>query len=82
VFRPSRTEGKTVSDATGESVGRLLHAIAAHPAHVSLAGDASSAGERQPHGKVAEAALPGGDHACQSDDMLWLADAMATGRGH
>ncbi len=82
VFRPSRTEGKTVSDATGESVGRLLHAIAAHPAHASLPGDASASGMRQVAGMIAEATPPGGDHACQSDVMLWLADAMATGRGH
>jgi hypothetical protein len=37
---------------------------------------------RQVAGMIAEAAPPGGDHACQSDVMLWLADAMATGRGH
>jgi hypothetical protein len=60
----------------------LLHAIAAHPAHASLPGDASASGMRQVAGMIAEATPPGGDHACQSDVMLWLADAMATGRGH
>jgi hypothetical protein len=81
VFRPSQSAGKTVSDATGDGVGRLLQAMADR-AHASLPGGASSTGERQADGKVAEAAPPGGDHVCQSDVMLWLADAMATGRGH
>jgi hypothetical protein len=80
VFRPSRTAGKTVSDVTGDSVGRLLHAMA-DPAHASLYGDASAPGMRQVAGMIAEAIPPGGDHVCQSDVMLWLADAMATGRG-
>jgi predicted amidohydrolase YtcJ len=77
VFRLAPTGGKTSSDGNNEVFARMLTAMA----HQSPATGAKPAPVRnQMLAGVAADRQPGNDNVCQSDVIMWLADAMARGR--
>nr|MCU0967178.1 amidohydrolase family protein [Burkholderiaceae bacterium] len=76
VFLRTAADGQTAGDRSGESLARLLQAMA-HPAP---AGDAALAsGWARLRTDLAANAPPGNDPLCRADVILWLADAMARG---
>jgi predicted amidohydrolase YtcJ len=76
VFKLGATTGKTASAGDGESLSKMLLAMA----HAPAAAQASAMpGLAQLRVKAAGAAPPLDQGACQSDLMMWLADAMARG---
>jgi predicted amidohydrolase YtcJ len=76
VFRLATAGGKTATDRSSESFSRMLSAMA-HPS--TTAGATASSDWAQRLAKVSINTPLGHEQLCQSEVMMWLADAMARG---
>jgi predicted amidohydrolase YtcJ len=74
VFRLEPGAGRSASERSSESLAGMLHAMA-HPAPAA----GGWPGLDRLRAKVAAALPPGEGRQCQSEVILWLADAMARG---